>query len=422
MGDPVALIGSSLAMRNVRELIDEARKCSDMPVLITGPTGSGKEVVARTIHAVSRPPRSPFEWFVPADHEAALIDSALFGHEAGAFTGALRRRVGSCELAGDGTLLLDEIGNTPLALQAKLLRVLETKRFRAVGGERVLDLRARVIAATNADVDAMVREGTLRADLYHRLAHIRIELPALEERPEDMPALVEHFGGALVGKDAMDALRSYRWPGNVRELRATVERLVQTTEPGATVTAESVHRVLRARQPTVVKVTRTLGDMEREKLAYVKSVFERWNGNSSAAARELGTSRGGLRGMLRRAARAAAPRPTYRILHVEDDAVVRRATSQILRSLGHDIVGAPTLAAAFELLISGFDLVLLDIGLPDGSGVDVARTASKTAPAPRIVAMSGTSSRRSTARWRRREGKKTPAERVKMQSHSGACG
>ncbi len=229
-----ALIGQHPAIVKLRQLIDRVAQ-TDATVLITGESGTGKEVVAHSIHALSpRRNRS----FVPVNCAAIphdLLESEMFGHERGAFTGASGNRQGLFSMANGGTIFLDEIGEMPLALQAKLLRVLEDGVIRPVGSDRGYQVNARVIAASNNDLAAAVKKSTFREDLFYRLQVVPIILPALRERRSDIPLLVEHFlerirarsGRALtVSRDAMVHLWSYDWPGNVRELENMVERLV----------------------------------------------------------------------------------------------------------------------------------------------------------------------------------------------------
>lgn len=225
-------IGTSAAMQAVYEQIRQVAP-SKATVMITGETGSGKEVAARAIHAAS--PRKD-KLFVPincAAIPAEMLESELFGHEKGAFTGALRERVGKFELADGGTLFLDEITEMPLALQAKLLRVLQEGSIERLGSNRTLQLDLRLIAATNRDPRASIAEGRLREDLFYRLNVFALELPALHQRKEDIAALVGHFaakhrhaGGSGQGFEPglIEHLESYDWPGNVRELENTVER------------------------------------------------------------------------------------------------------------------------------------------------------------------------------------------------------
>jgi DNA-binding NtrC family response regulator len=229
-----ALIGSSPAMRRARELIEQLAGTNATTVLIEGETGTGKEVVAREIHSRSGRAAGLFLGVNCAALPEALVETELFGHDRGAFTTARTERAGVIEAASGGTVLLDELGDLPATGQAKLLRLLENKTFRRVGGvgERLADVR--VIAATHKDLRCMVARGTFRSDLYFRLNVVRIELPPLRERPEDVSTLAacfiarfnERLGRAVRGisAGALDALERHSWPGNVRELRNVIER------------------------------------------------------------------------------------------------------------------------------------------------------------------------------------------------------
>jgi len=227
------LVGSSRAIDAIRRLIAQVAP-ADASVLILGESGTGKEVVARGIHDLSSRAGGPF---VPVNCGAIpgeLLESELFGHEKGAFTGAISARKGRFELAAGGTLFLDEIGDMPLQMQVKLLRVLQERCFERVGSNRSQPCDVRVIAATHQDLEARVEAGEFRMDLFYRLNVFPIDVPPLRERVEDVPALVQRFvatmegegrGSVAIAADAMDCLKRYRWPGNVRELSNLVERL-----------------------------------------------------------------------------------------------------------------------------------------------------------------------------------------------------
>ena len=209
-------------------------------VLIRGESGTGKELVAEGIHFASRYAKGPFIRVNCAAIPASLLESELFGHEKGAFTGAIRRKLGAFELADKGTIFLDEIGEMEKSMQAKILRVLQKREFQRVGGEETITVGVRIIAATSRDLEKMVAEGEFREDLYYRLNIIPIILPALRDRKEDIPLLVEHFLGKICGeqnkktkeirRDALEVLLRYRWPGNVRELENIIERLVTLSD------------------------------------------------------------------------------------------------------------------------------------------------------------------------------------------------
>ena len=233
------LIGKSPAMVKVFDTIRRVAR-SNTPVLITGQSGTGKEVVSRTIHRLSRRASGPFVAFNCGAISPTLIESELFGHERGAFTGADKRRIGYFEEANGGTLLLDEITEMGAELQVKLLRVLEAKTVRRVGGTQEIRVDVRLISATNRDPKEAIQQGKLREDLYYRLNVFPIALPLLSERPEDIALLAEHFRRHLEDQEkagvtswepaALSALESYGWPGNVRELRNVVHRAYVMTE------------------------------------------------------------------------------------------------------------------------------------------------------------------------------------------------
>ena len=248
----MGLVGRSDAIQQVVVSIVQIAP-TNSTVLVTGETGTGKEVVARAIHDYS--PRAGTH-FVPLNVSAlneGTLESELFGHEKGAFTDAVRSKSGIFESAGQGTVFLDEIGDVTPAMQVRLLRVLEEREYRRVGGEEVLKAQARVIAATNRNLEHAVREGDFRADLYYRLHVFEIHLPPLRERKEDIPLLVEYFverfaedaaaGAPVVGDDAMALFVQYDWPGNVRELRTVVERML-VTAVGPVITADDVPNAL----------------------------------------------------------------------------------------------------------------------------------------------------------------------------------
>ena len=242
------LVGKSVKMREIFAVLEKVA-AADLTVLVRGETGTGKELIARAIHQASPRQAQPL---VVQDCSAIpkdLIESTLFGHERGAFTGATDRHKGSFEQAEGGTIFLDEIGELDLALQPKLLRVLENREVKRVGGDKVIPVSCRVVAATNRDLRQMVNEGTFREDLYYRLSVVQVELPPLRERPEDIPLLVEAFLEEFARRnypddqnknftltdDAMKRLKSYPWPGNIRELKNTIERaasLADSTELG----------------------------------------------------------------------------------------------------------------------------------------------------------------------------------------------
>jgi DNA-binding NtrC family response regulator len=229
------IVGSSPVLRRI---IDQARAVAETTatVLITGESGTGKEMLARFIHNTSPRARAPF---IPCNIAAlpeSLVESELFGHEKGAFTGANNRRQGRFELADTGTLFLDEIGELTAAMQVKLLRVLQERQFERLGGKQILNVDIRVIAATNRNLEEMVEAGQFRADLYYRLNIVNLELPPLRERPDDIPILANHFAGKASSKHNkptptfapgfLKRLVSYRWPGNIRELENVIERAV----------------------------------------------------------------------------------------------------------------------------------------------------------------------------------------------------
>jgi DNA-binding NtrC family response regulator len=222
-------------MRRVMAQVERVA-ASESRVCICGETGTGKELIARTLHEKSQRHGGPFVTLNCAAVPAELIESELFGHEKGSFTGAASRHTGKFEQAHNGTLFLDEIGDMPLAMQAKLLRVLEEGEVERIGGDKPIKVDVRVVAATHRNLEELVREGKFRQDLFHRIYVFPVVLPTLRERPDDIPALVEHFARQVTAQngwkpmsftpDAIGALQGYPWPGNVRELRNMVERLM----------------------------------------------------------------------------------------------------------------------------------------------------------------------------------------------------
>ena len=236
-----SLVGQSDAMKQVYEAIRRVSQ-SQATVLLRGESGTGKELVAKAIHMAGARARGPFVRLHCAAVTETLLESELFGHERGAFTGAVETRKGRFEVAGGGTLFLDEVGDIPLSIQVKLLRVLQDKCFERVGGNRLISVDVRVIAATHRDLETMVRIAAFREDLYYRLNVVPVSLPPLRERDGDIPLLIEHFLSRFnrensrqvrLGRDLLTLMARYHWPGNVRELQNCVERLVVMADPGS---------------------------------------------------------------------------------------------------------------------------------------------------------------------------------------------
>jgi two-component system nitrogen regulation response regulator NtrX len=229
------IVWAAETMRRVMTQIDRVA-ASETRICIYGETGTGKELVARTLHEKSPRSGGPFVTLNCAAVPAELIESELFGHEKGSFTGAAQRHAGKFEQAHRGTLFLDEIGDMPIAMQAKLLRVLEESEVERIGGDKPISVDVRVLVATHRNLDELVQAGTFRRDLYHRVVVFPIQLPALHQRKEDIPALVEHFARQVCAQngwkalpftaEAIASLQAYSWPGNIRELRNVVERLL----------------------------------------------------------------------------------------------------------------------------------------------------------------------------------------------------
>ncbi|MDE3035435.1 MAG: sigma 54-interacting transcriptional regulator [Nitrospirota bacterium] len=307
-----SLVGQSEAMSEVYEAIRRVSG-SQATVLLRGESGTGKELVAKAIHLQGSRSRGPFVRLHCAAVTESLLESELFGHERGAFTGAVEQRKGRFELADGGTLFLDEVGDIPPSVQVKLLRVLQDKCFERVGGNRLLSVDVRLISATHRDLEAMVRAGTFREDLYYRLNVVPVTLPPLRARAGDIPLLIEHFlrrfnrennRHVRLGRDLLALMTRYEWPGNVRELQNCVERLVVMAGPGSDlVTLDSVPSSLRGYVADMERVTHgagsmpksvkgeTLGqslrDLEREQL---KAALERSGWVQAKAARALGLS------------------------------------------------------------------------------------------------------------------------------------
>ncbi|MDD2310587.1 MAG: sigma-54 dependent transcriptional regulator [Desulfuromonadaceae bacterium] len=238
------IVGSSKGMERVFEVVSKVAD-TDASVLITGESGTGKELVARSIHHKSRRNNAPFITINCAAIPRDLLESELFGHVRGAFTGAIKDKIGKFQLADGGTLFLDEVGELPLELQPKLLRALQEKVVEPVGGTKPYKLDVRVVAATNLDIDKALADSTFREDLYYRLAVIPLHLPPLRERQEDIALLLHYFCGkhganrVKFGNGVLNILTSYRWPGNVRELENLVERLL-IMRGGDTITIEDL--------------------------------------------------------------------------------------------------------------------------------------------------------------------------------------
>ncbi len=263
------ILGSSPAIQKVLELIKVAGP-SESSTLITGPSGSGKELIARAIHNTSSRAEGRFVAVNCGAFPESLLESELFGHEKGAFTGADKKKIGRFELADGGSLFLDEIGEAPLTLQVKLLRALETKQIEPLGSENSVQVDFRLITATNKDLESAISDGSFREDLYYRLNVLRIATPALADRGEDIEELAQAFlkrfaarsarGGMTFSDDALQALREYHWPGNVRELQNMIERAVVLT-PGSEIGAEAFAGLATTRIQQ--GLPKTLAELER---------------------------------------------------------------------------------------------------------------------------------------------------------------
>ncbi|MDH5492372.1 MAG: sigma 54-interacting transcriptional regulator [Myxococcales bacterium] len=319
------LVGKSLRMREIFAVLEKVSP-SDLTVLIRGQTGTGKELVARAIHRSSRRVEGPLVVQDCSAIPANLIESTLFGHERGAFTGAVERRRGSFEQAEGGTIFLDEIGELDITLQPKLLRVLENREIKRVGAERMIPVDVRVVAATNRDLRQMVNDGTFREDLYYRLGVVQIELPRLQDRAEDIPMLVRSFPEEhgrrrypdqarrfSVEPDAMARLQAYAWPGNVRELKNTIERGVSLADQSALTLRDlmpssqktpplplpggTAERFVEEGIPFKEAKQRVLETFEA---VYLKVLLDQHDGNVTRSAKAAGLTRYHLRELAKR--------------------------------------------------------------------------------------------------------------------------
>ena len=320
-GRPLQGGGQSPAMRETWQLIEAYAAAAPVSVLVTGETGSGKERVARALHERSSRANQPFVAANCASFEGALLESELFGHEKGSFTGAHAQRPGLLELADGGTFFLDELGEMPLSAQAKLLRALEDRSFRRVGGTREIRSDFWLISATNRDPQRWVAEGKMREDLYYRLSTLVLRVPPLRERIEDIPKLIGSICEDLLGKNAehvrlapgvLDAFKAYGWPGNVRELRNVIERALILNknqvihvppgfggnQPGKT-SASPEGAAAAGASPDSGRI-RPLKDAEREaQRQAIQAALAAYEGNKTAAARALDVSLSTLKRLLK---------------------------------------------------------------------------------------------------------------------------
>ena len=303
------LIGAAPSMHRLFETLSRLEDVDAPTVLLMGESGTGKDVIAQSLHERGPRAKGPFMEVDCAAMPETLIESELFGHEKGSFTDARATKRGLFEVARGGTIFLDEIGEMAPGTQAKLLRALENRRFKRVGGIAPITLDAGIIAATNRDLSEEVRKGNFREDLFFRLNVIRVEVPPLRERREDTPLLVDHFLERFneefrrtvtgVSEEALELMRRYRWPGNVRELRNVIERIV-ILEPTEIIQAQHLPAEIRyghssssGRDPFVLPEEGV--NLEELELSLLRQALERTNNNQSAAARLLGISRYALR-------------------------------------------------------------------------------------------------------------------------------
>jgi DNA-binding NtrC family response regulator len=290
------IVGDSPAMTKVFDLIKTVAP-TDTTVMIRGESGTGKELIARAIHSNSPRRFFPIITVNCGGLTEGLTESEFFGHEKGAFTGALYRRKGKFEMANGGTIFLDEVGNIDAKAQADLLRVIETKQFARVGGDEIIKVDFRLICATNRDLELAVKEGKFREDLYYRLNVFSISISPLRERRSDIPLLCDHFLKKLArsinkpanefAADAMERLKSYDWPGNVRELRNAIERAVVVAK-GPTITAEDLPI------PSTPKAVADGKSLEAVESAHIKNVLEQMEWNITRSAETLGIDRATL--------------------------------------------------------------------------------------------------------------------------------
>lgn len=306
--DPHEIVGNSDTIRALRERISRIASVDGAdvppPVLILGETGSGKELVARAVHFESARAARPFIELNCAAIPANLLESELFGHERGAFTDAKERKMGLLEAADGGSIFLDEIGEMDLGLQAKLLKVIEDGRFRRLGAVQERQVNLRIVAATNQDLEARIRNGTFRADLFFRLRVLRLDVPPLRDRGEDCVILAEHFvelcarryrrDRVQLNADAIAAIRKHGWPGNVRELKNVIEQAVLLSSGEMIGVADLLLPAasMPAAENDRLDGTSALDRVEREMLV---QALRQCSGNVSRAARELGISRDTLR-------------------------------------------------------------------------------------------------------------------------------
>jgi DNA-binding NtrC family response regulator len=306
------IVGQSAALRRVLKEVETVAR-TDSTVLISGETGTGKELIARAIHNLSRRSSNPFVKLNCAAIPTGLLESELFGHEKGAFTGAIAQRIGRFELANRGTIFLDEIGDIPLMLQPKLLRVLQEREFERLGSTRTLHTDARLIAATNSNLANRVAEKQFRSDLYYRLNVFPVKVPALRERREDIPFLVRHFVQKYTRRikkpietippAAMDALSEYQWPGNVRELEHFIERAV-ILSPGSELQPPLAELSQQKKPSSAIAVsannTSTLREAEREHIMRTLKDTNWVVGGPTGAAARLGMKRTTLNSLVKR--------------------------------------------------------------------------------------------------------------------------
>ncbi len=297
------------------EKVGASRAGNETSVLIQGESGVGKEIVSRAIHEVSDTRGEPFMEINCAAVPESLLESELMGHEKGAFTDAKARKEGLFEVAARGTIFLDEIGEMGVLLQSRLLRVIENRRFRRVGGKDELEVEARIVAATNRDLEDAIQKGMFRNDLYYRLQVVEINLPALRERPEDVPVLANHFIAdfntklglqcAPISAEVEEMLQRYPWPGNVREMKNVLKRIMILEEPADLVPAFFPPHIMEGRDPRYLDNQSVAGstsglvplaEVEQRQILYT---LEKTANNKSKAARILGISRQTLREKLR---------------------------------------------------------------------------------------------------------------------------